>query len=181
MPINLTKGQRVDIGLKKLVVALGWSQVDIDVDVCAFLLNSTGQIPAEEFFVFYNNLISKDGAVTHSGDDMSGGLGDLESITVELERLDPRIEQIVIVATIHDANLKGENFGQVRNSYIRIYNTENSEEICKYELDEDYSVETAVEFGRIYKRNGTWRFEAIGNGVSGGLGAFVKKYASAFS
>jgi tellurium resistance protein TerD len=151
------------------------------LDVSAFSLGSSGQIPAEDFFVFYNNLVSRDGAVTHSGDDKSGGQGDRESITIELERLDPRIEQIVFVATIHDADSTGENFGQVRNSYIRIYNTENSEEICKYELDEDFSVETAVEFGRIYKRNGAWRFEAIGNGVAGGLGAFVKKYASAFS
>ena len=179
MAINLTKGQRVDVGLKNLVVALGWSGADLDVS--AFPLGSSGQIPAEDFFVFYNNLISKDGAVTHSGDDTSGGQGDRESITVELERLDPRIEQIVFVATIHDADLTGENFGQVRNSYIRIYNTENSEEICKYELDEDYSVETAVEFGRIYKRNGAWRFEAIGNGASGGLSTFVKKYASSWA
>jgi tellurium resistance protein TerD len=197
MAINLTKGQRIDIGLQQLGVGLGWdpnasgNQDDFDLDASAFLLAQNGQVPTEEFFVFYgsqsrnseNQPMSPDGSVTSSGDDRTGGNsdGDDETLSVDLTRLDPRIEQIIFTVTIHDADLRKQNFGQVKNSFIRIYNQENQEEILKYELEEDFSIETAIEFGRLYKRNGAWRFEAIGNGVAGGLAVFVKKYATAFS
>jgi tellurium resistance protein TerD len=197
MAINLTKGQRVDIGLQRLGVGLGWdpntsgNQEDFDLDASAFLLAQNAQIPAEDFFVFYgsqsrnseNQPISPDGAVFSSGDDRTGGNsdGDDETLFVDLTRLDPRIEQIIFTVTIHDAELRKQNFGQVKNSFIRIYNRDNQEELLKYELEEDFSIETAIEFGRLYRRNGAWRFEAIGNGSSGGLEIFVKKYATAFS
>jgi tellurium resistance protein TerD len=189
MAINLTKGQRVDIGLQKLGVGLGWDSstapgVDFDLDLSAFLLAGNQQIPAEKFFVFYSNLASPDGAVCHTGDDLTGDNsdeGDDETANIDLSRLDPRIEQIIFTATIYEFAARKQNFGQARNSYIRIYDSTNNEELCKYELGEDFSVETAVEFGRLYKRNDTWRFEAIGDGHSGGLETFVKKYASAFA
>jgi tellurium resistance protein TerD len=186
MAINLSKGQRVDIGLQRLGVGLGWdpnpnaSSDDYDLDASAFLLGANGQVPTAEFFVFYNNQESKDGAVKSSGDDRTGGnsAGDDETLSVDIGRLDPRIEEIVFTVSIYDAEARKQNFGQVRNSFIRIYNADNNEELCKYELDEDFSVETAVEFGRLYKRNGTWRFEAMGNAIQGGLDAFNRKYAS---
>jgi tellurium resistance protein TerD len=186
--INLSKGQRLDIGLQKLGVGLGWDPsssgvAEFDLDASAFMLASNGQIPTEQFFVFYGNPVAQDGSVESSGDDRTGGNsdGDDETLLVDLSRLDPRIEQIVFTVTIHEFAERKQNFGQVRNSFIRIYDAISGSELCKYELDEDFSIETAVEFGRLYKRNDSWRFEAVGNGSSGGLQAFVNKYAKAFA
>ncbi len=188
MAINLSKGQRVDIGLQKLGVGLGWDPsgatgVEFDLDASAFMLAGNMQVPTEKFFVFYGNIISPDGAVQSSGDDRTGGSsdGDDETLMVDLSRLDPRIEQIIFTVTIYEFEERKQNFGQVRNSFIRIYDSTNNTELCKYELDEDFSIETAIEFGRLYKRNDAWRFEAIGNGHSGGLATFVKKYATAYA
>jgi tellurium resistance protein TerD len=183
MAITLTKGQRVDIGLTKLGVGLGWDPAqtgqDFDLDASAFLLGANGKIPTDKYFVFYNNDVSPDGSVQSSGDDQTGGNsdGDDETLMVDLEKIDPRIEQIIVTVTIHDYESRRQNFGQVRNSFIRIYDATNGNEILKYELDEDFSVETAVEFGRLYKRGGVWRFEAIGQATTGGLQAYVDKYA----
>ena len=185
MAINLQKGQRIEIGLQKVGVGLGWDPnestgYDFDLDASAFMLGENKKLPADEFFVFYNNQKSPDGAVESSGDDLTGGNsdgGDDETLTVDLSKVDPRVNEILFTATIHDAENRRQNFGQVRNSYIRIYNAVTNEEIAKYDLDEDFSIETAVEFGRLYRRNGEWKFEAIGNGFKGGLEHFVNKYA----
>lgn len=183
MAINLSKGQRVDIGLQKIGVGLGWDPAqtgkDFDLDASAFMLGANGKIPADEFFVFYNNTQSPDGSVVSSGDDRTGGNsdGDDETLTLDLSRVDPRIDQIIFTVTIHDYEVTRQNFGQVRNSFIRIYDASSNEEICKYELDEDFSIETAVEFGRLYKRGSVWRFEAIGQATTGGLQTYVDKYA----
>lgn len=184
MAINLEKGQRIGIGLQKVGVGLGWDPntstgFDFDLDASAFMLGANKKLPADEFLVFYNNQQSPDEAVESSGDDRTGGNsdgGDDETLTVDLSKVDPRIQEIVFTVTIHDADKRRQNFGQVHNSYIRIYNAENNEEIARYDLDEDFSIETAVEFGRLYKRNGEWKFEAIGNGYKGGLQYFVDKY-----
>jgi tellurium resistance protein TerD len=183
MAINLQKGQRIDIGLSKVGVGLGWDPNegtghDFDLDASAFMLGSNKRLPQDEFFVFYNNPKSPDGAVESSGDDLTGGNsdGDDETLTVDLSSVDNRIEEIVFTVTIHDFETRRQNFGQVRNSFIRIYNAQTNEEIAKYELDEDFSIETAVEFGRLYKRNGEWKFEAMGIGYKGGLQHFVDKY-----
>ncbi|MDP1586678.1 MAG: TerD family protein, partial [Prosthecobacter sp.] len=122
MAINLSKGQRVDISLQNLAVGLGWTGVS-DLDASAFMVAANGQVPAEEFFVFYGNLESKDLAVKHSGDEKAGGSSDVETIKVDIRKLDPRIEQIIFTVTIYDSETTGENFGQVRNSFIRIYNS----------------------------------------------------------
>lgn len=183
--INLQKGQRIDIGLQKVGVGLGWDPnqgtgFDFDLDASAFMLADNKKLPADEFFVFYNNQKSPDGAVESSGDDLTGGNsdgGDDETLTVDLSKVDPRVKEILFTATIHDAENRRQNFGQVHNSYIRIYNAITKDEIAKYDLDEDFSVETAVEFGRLYRRNGEWKFEAIGNGFKGGLQFLVNKYA----
>ena len=203
MAIQLTKGQRIDIGLQKMSVGLGWdpnsngSSADFDLDASAFMLSADGQIPTQDFFVFYGSDLTHDGlptsqgglpispdrAVQSSGDDRTGGSseGDDEILSVDLTRLDPRIEQIVFTVTIHEFEERKQNFGQVRNSFIRVCDASSGQELCKYELAEDFSVETAIEFGRLYKRGGAWRFEAMGVGASGGLQTFVQKFAKRFS
>jgi len=184
MAINLSKGQRIEIGLNKVGIGLGWDPnagtgFDFDLDASAFMLGGNKKIPKDEYFVFYNNQKSPDGAVESSGDDLTGGSsdGDDETLMVDLSKVDPQIQEIIFTVTIHDFEARRQNFGQVRNSFIRIYNSQNNEEIAKYDLDEDFSVETAVEFGRLYKRNGEWKFEAMGIGYKGGLQYFVSKYA----
>ena len=183
MAINLQKGQRIEIGLSKVGIGLGWDPNEgtgsaFDLDASAFMLGMNKKIPQDEFFVFYNNQKSPDGAVESSGDDLTGGNsdGDDETLTVDIAKLDPKIQEIVFTVTIHEYETRRQNFGQVRNSFIRIYNAQTNEEIAKYELDEDFSVETAVEFGRIYKRGTEWKFEAMGIGYKGGLQYFVSKY-----
>lgn len=186
MAINLQKGQRIEIGLQKVGVGLGWDPnlstgFDFDLDASAFMLGENKKLPQDEFFVFYNNQVSPDGAVESSGDDLTGGNsdgGDDETLTIDLSKVDPRIQEIIFTVTIHEADKRRQNFGQVHNSYIRIYDALTNEEIAKYDLDEDFSIETAVEFGRLYKRNGQWKFEAIGNGYKGGLQYFVDRYAN---
>ena len=143
MAINLQKGQRIEIGLQKVGVGLGWDPnestgYDFDLDASAFMLGENKKLPADEFFVFYNNQKSPDGAVESSGDDLTGGSsdgGDDETLTVDLSKVDPRVTEILFTATIHDAENRRQNFGQVRNSYIRIYNAITNEEIAKYDLD----------------------------------------------
>jgi tellurium resistance protein TerD len=184
MAISLEKGQRVQLGLAKANIGLGWDPntntgADFDLDASAFMLGENGKIPTDKFFVFYNEPKSPDGAVESSGDDTSGGNsdgGDDESLMVDFAKLDPRITEIVIVVTIHESEERKQNFGQVRNSYIRICDGTSEEEILKYELDEDFSIETAVEFGRLYKKEGSWRFEALGSGSKNGLVNFLEKY-----
>lgn len=184
MAISLEKGQRIEIGLSKVSVGLGWdpnegSGFDFDLDASAFMLGSNKKLPKDEFFVFYNNQKSPDGAVESTGDDLTGGNsdgGDDETLNVDLTKVDPQVQEIIFTATIYKAEERRQNFGQVRNSYIRIYNTITNEEIARYDLDEDFSIETAVEFGRLYRRNGEWKFEAMGIGNKGGLQALVNKY-----
>jgi tellurium resistance protein TerD len=185
MAINLTKGQRVEIkGLSRVGVGLGWDPnegtgFDFDLDASAFMLGANGKLPKDEYFVFYNNTKSPDSAVESSGDDLTGGNsdGDDETLTVDLTKIDQQIQSIIFTVTIHDYEVRRQNFGQVRNSFIRIYDAQTNVEIAKYELDEDFSVETAVEFGRLYKRGDEWKFEAMGVGYKGGLQTFVNKYA----
>lgn len=185
MAINLSKGEKIDIGLSKLKVGLGWDPnpgtgFDFDLDVSVFMLNAQKQLPREENFIFYNNPTSPDKGVHYLGDDRSGGKsdGDDEVIELDLSRIPDEISEMLFVITIHDYESRRQNFGQVRNSYIRICDSNmNDLEVAKYELDEDFSIESAVEFGRIYKRSGKWRFEASGLGYRQDLGYFVQKYS----
>lgn len=182
--INLAKGQRVDIGLRRVAVGLGWDPNDVagndfDLDASAFMLGDNGKILSDGFFVFYNNKLSQDGAVVGADDDMTGGSsdGDDETIVVDLQRVSQDVKEIVFTVTIHDYASRRQNFGQVRNSFIRIYDSETNVEIAKYELDEDFSTESAVEFGRLYRRGPSeWKFEAIGKGYQGGLQGLLTKY-----
>ncbi|BDD05720.1 chemical-damaging agent resistance protein C [Aureibacter tunicatorum] len=180
MAVNLVKGQRSNIETNSFNVGLGWdinSRGESDLDVTAFMLDESGNTISESFIVFYNQLESADKAVVHTGDNRTGdGDGDDEVISVDISKLDSRVDQIVFVVTIHEAEERGQNFGQVRNSYIRITDKKSNEEIMIYELDEDYSVEKSIEFGRLYKRSGQWKFEAMGIGYMEDLGFFVQKY-----
>ncbi|WP_293307926.1 TerD family protein [Pedobacter sp. UBA5917] len=184
MAINLQKGQKIDIGLSKITLGLGWDPnegtgYDFDLDASAFMINPSRLIPEEEYFVFYGNTDSPDGALHHTGDDPTGGnsaVGDDESIQVDLSKVDHQIQEILFVVTIHEAIGRKQNFGQVRNSYIRIVDDSNGQEVAKYELGEDFSIETGVEFGRLYKREGKWRFEASGIGYREDLSFFLSKY-----
>lgn len=184
--INLEKGQRIsmDKGLSLVGVELGWNPnegtgFDFDLDASAFMLGENGQIPQQEFFVFYGNQKAPDSSVESTGDDLIGGEG--ETLNVDLTKVSPQIQEIIFTATIYKAEERRQNFGQVRNSYIRIYDAKTKTEIARYDLDEDFSIETAVEFGRLYRHNGEWKFEAIGNGNKGGLQALVNKYAKQFA
>ena len=184
MAINLQKGQKIDIGLSKMTVGLGWNPnegtgYEFDLDVSAIMIDANRFVPQDEFFVFYNNVDSPDMAVHHTGDDPSGGNsdgGDDESINIDLTKVDPKIQEILFVVTIHEAQARRQNFGQVRDSYIRIIDDLSGSEVCKYELGEDFSIETAIEFGRLYRRNGQWKFEASGVGYKEDLAFFLGKY-----
>ena len=186
MAINLQKGQKIGIGLSKLTIGLGWDPNegtghDFDLDASAFLLNKDRRLAKETHFIFYNNLESPDGSVIHTGDDPDGNSSDGdddEAIIVDLTLIPDEIEEILFVVTIEDYEARKQNFGQVRNSYIRIVDDAKNEVVAKYELDEDFSIETAVEFGRLYKRNGEWKFEASGIGYKEDFGFFVNKYYS---
>jgi tellurium resistance protein TerD len=184
MAINLQKGQKIDIGLSKMTVGLGWNPnegtgYDFDLDVSAIMIDANRFVPQDEFFVFYNNVDSPDTAVHHTGDDPSGGNsdgGDDESINIDLTKVDSKIQEILFVVTIHEAQARRQNFGQVRDSYIRIIDEQTGAEVCKYELGEDFSIETAVEFGRLYRRSGAWKLEASGVGYKEDLAFFLSKY-----
>ena len=183
MAINLQKGQRESINAPKFTIGLGWDTNSsstggaFDLDASVFILGENGKVLSDQHFIFYNNLKSPNDAVVHTGDNLTGeGEGDDEQIIVDLSKIESNANEICIVVTIHEAVSRNQNFGQVRNAFIRLVDSRSSEEILKFELDEDFSIETAVEFGRIYKRNNEWKFEAVGFGMKGGLEDYLNKY-----
>lgn len=184
MAINLQKGQKIDIGLTNITVGLGWDPNEgtvheFDLDASAIMINENRKLVSEQHFVFYGNLKSPDGALEHTGDDPDGKSSDGdddEAIKINLNKVSSDVQEILFVVTIEDFQARKQNFGQVRNSYIRIVDDLKGEEIAKYELDEDFSIETGVEFGRLYKRNGQWKFEASGIGYQADLAFFLEKY-----
>ena len=183
MAINLQKGQRESITAPKFTIGLGWDTNTsstgqaFDLDASVFILGENGKMLSDQHFVFYNNLRSPNDAVIHTGDNLTGdGDGDDEQVMVDLSKIDDNASEIIVVVTIHDAASRNQNFGQVRNSFVRIFDTNSNVELLNYELEEDFSIETAVEFGRIYKRNNEWKFEAVGTGMKGGLQDYLNKY-----
>lgn len=183
MAINLQKGQRENIDAPKFTIGLGWDTnvsttgTGFDLDASVFIMGDNKKLLTDDYLVFYNNLKSPDGSVEHTGDNLTGaGEGDDEQIKIDLSKIDPKITEICVVVTIHEAESRRQNFGQVRNSFVRIFDTVTNLEILKYELEEDFSIETAVEFGRIYKRDNKWKFEAVGVGMKGGLQDYLNKY-----
>ena len=188
MPINLQKGQKVSLtkgnpGLSKVVVGVGWdvNQFDtggaFDLDGAAFLVTENGKVSRGEDFVFYGNLTHPSGSVQHMGDNLTGeGEGDDEQIKVNLSAVPANIAKIVFTVTIYDAETRRQNFGQVSNAFIRIYNEDTGEEMLRYDLGEDFSIETAAVFGELYKNGNEWKFNAIGSGYQGGLAALCGHY-----
>jgi tellurium resistance protein TerD len=183
MAINLQKGQRENINAPKFTIGLGWDTNSsstgsgFDLDASVFILGENKKILSDSHFVFYNNLKSPDEAITHTGDNLTGdGDGDDEQIKIDLTKITATVKEVCVVVTIHDAENRKQNFGQVRNSFIRVVDDSTNTEMVKYELEEDFSIETAVEFGRIYNKDGQWKFEAIGMGMKGGLEDYLNKY-----
>ncbi|WP_124066704.1 TerD family protein [Clostridium sp. E02] len=188
MPINLQKGQKVSItkgnpGLSKVVVGLGWdvnqfdTGGDFDLDTAAFLLTDTGKVSRPEDFVFFGNLKHPSGCAEHLGDNLTGdGNGDDEQIKINLSVVPENVSKIAFTVTIYEAELRRQNFGQVSGAYIRIYNEANGEELLRYDLGEDFSIESAAVFGELYKNNGEWKFNAIGSGYQGGLAALCANF-----
>jgi tellurium resistance protein TerD len=187
MAISLSKGGNVSLskeapGLKKAMLGLGWDAratdgQDFDLDASVFLLGSNGKVRSDQDFIFYNNLKSADGSVEHMGDNRTGaGEGDDESVKVNLATVPPDVEKIAIAVTIHDAEARKQNFGMVSNAFIRLVNEEDGKEVVRYDLGEDFSTETAVIFGELYRHGSDWKFRAVGQGYAGGLGPLARNY-----
>ncbi|BCZ17693.1 chemical-damaging agent resistance protein C [Helicobacter sp. NHP19-003] len=188
MSVSLVKGGRVSLGkekpgLSKIIVGLGWdvnntdTGGDFDLDASVFLTASNGKVSDDANFVFYNNPKSKDGAVVHTGDNRTGaGEGDDEQIKVDLNHVDSGVQEIHIVVTIHEADSRKQNFGMVRHAFVRIVDESDNQEILRYDLEEDFSVETALMFGRLYRDGADWKFAAVGTGFKEGLAGFCKQF-----
>ncbi|MDR2456373.1 MAG: TerD family protein [Deltaproteobacteria bacterium] len=187
MAISLKKGGNVSLSeaapnLKAIYVGLGWDArqtegEDFDLDASAFLLNDKGKVNQEEDFIFYSNLKSRDGSVEHTGDNLTGGSsGDDEVIKIDLEKLPQSVQKVSITVSIYEAEKRRQNFGMVNNAFIRVVNQEGDAEIARFDLTEDMSVETAMIFGEIYRRNNEWKFRAVGQGYEGGLAAMARNY-----
>ncbi len=187
MAISLNKGgnlslSKTDPTLVRILIGLGWDEratdgASFDLDASAFLLTASGKVRGDHDFIFYNQLKSQDGSVEHTGDNRSGqGDGDDESLVVDLSKVSPEIEKIAVTVTIHDAQSRGQNFGQIANAFIRVVNQDSGIEIVRFDLAEDYSTETAMVFGEVYRHNGEWKFRAVGQGYAGGLAAMCQQY-----
>lgn len=191
MAVTLTKGQRVSLekvapGLTEVFVGLGWdvkamdTGYDFDLDASAFMLGRNEKIISDNHFIFYNNLTSPDSAksVEHTGDNLTGaGDGDDEVIKINLPKVPAEVQKIVITVTIHDAAKRGQNFGQVENAFVRVVNAQTNQEVIRYDLVEDYSIETALIMAEIYRKDGEWRLNAVGSGYQGGLQALLDRYS----
>jgi tellurium resistance protein TerD len=187
MGVSLTKGGNVSLtkqapGLSAVLIGLGWDERTtsgqaFDLDASALMLNPAGRILSDSHFVFFNNLISPDGSVEHTGDNLTGaGEGDDEQIKVDLAAVPAEVDRIVFPVSIYDADVRRQNFGQVRNAFIRVINQADDSELARYDLSEDASSETAMIFGELYRHSGDWKFRAVGQGYSSGLAGIARDY-----
>ncbi len=187
MGISLSKGGNVslsktDPSLKNVIVGLGWDArptegADFDLDASAFMVKADGKVRSDSDFVFYNQTKSTCGSIEHTGDNRTGaGDGDDEAIIVLLDKIPADIQRLVFCVTIHDAEIRKQNFGQVNHAYVRVVNKDSDNEVARYDLSEDASIETAMVFGEIYRHSGEWKFKAVGQGYAGGLAALAKNY-----
>jgi tellurium resistance protein TerD len=188
MAINLVKGQKIDLtksnpGLTKAIIGLGWDTnkysggYDFDLDASAFLVGANGKTINETDFIFYNNLEGRNKCVVHTGDNRTGeGEGDDEQIIIDFSKMPSDVDKVAITVTIHDAETRGQNFGQVSNAFVRVVNEQTDEEILRYDLAEDFSIETALVVCELYRHGGEWKFSAIGSGFQGGLAALCNNY-----
>lgn len=188
MAISLKKGQKIDLtktnpGLSKILVGLGWDTnkydggADFDLDASVFLVDATGKATSDSDFIFYNNPIHPSGSVQYMGDNRTGeGEGDDEQINIDLSLVPANIDRIAFTVTIYDYETRKQNFGQVSNAFIRIVDVANNVELMRYDLSEDFSIETALVIAELYRNNGEWKFQAIGSGFQGGLAALCANY-----
>lgn len=187
MSVSLGKGGNVSLskqapGIKKMMVGLGWDArvtdgADFDLDAVVFLLAANGKVRSDSDFIFYNNLVGADGAVQHQGDNLTGsGDGDDEQVLIDLSLVPQDVHKIIVAVTIHEADTRKQNFGLVSNSFVRVVNHENNTEITRFDLGEDYSTETALIFGEVYRHNNEWKFRAVGQGFAGGLAPLSRGY-----
>lgn len=190
MGVNLAKGQRVNLdkNMTMALIGLGWDTkkydggADFDLDASAFMLGANGKVRKDEDFIFYGNLESSDGSVRHMGDNLTGeGDGDDEVILIDFTKIPPDIQKIAITVTIYDAPVRNQNFGQVSNAYVRVARIANESdttgtEVLKFDLAEEFSIETALVVCEIYRHNGEWKFNAVGSGYQGGLEALCKSF-----
>ncbi len=188
MAISLAKGQKVDLtkahkGLKDIIIGLGWDtnkydgDKDFDLDAAVFLLNGSDKVRSDADLVFYNNLNGGNGAVVHTGDNLTGeGDGDDEQLKIDLAKMPGDIEKVAFTITINDAEARNQTFGQVSGAFVRIVDAASNDELVRFDLGEDYSIETAVVVGELYRHSGEWKFAAIGSGFSGGLAALCGEY-----
>lgn len=187
MAISLSKGGNVNLskeapGLNKIMVGLGWDAratdgAAFDLDASAFLVKLDGKVRSDSDFCFYNNKVVAGGAVQHTGDNLTGaGEGDDETVKVELSKIPADLDKVVFAVTIHEAETRKQNFGQVNHAYIRVVNEEGGQEIARYDLSEDASVETSMIFGEIYRIGADWKFKAVGQGFAGGLGPLASSF-----
>jgi tellurium resistance protein TerD len=187
MAVSLSKGGNVSLtkeapGLTAVTVGLGWDSrvtdgAAFDLDASVFICGEDGKVRTDADFVFYNNKLGAGGAVEHQGDNRTGeGAGDDESVKVDLSKLPADVKKLVFSVTIHEAETRGHNFGQIGNAYIRVLNADGGTELVRYDLSEDYSTETALIFGELYRNNAEWKFKAVGAGFAGGLGPMAASY-----
>ena len=187
MGISLNKGGNVslsktDPSLKNVLVGLGWDArptdgADFDLDASAFMVKEDGKVRSDSDFIFYNQTKSTCGSIEHTGDNRTGaGDGDDEAVIVLLDKIPADVQRVVFCVTIHDADSRKQNFGQVSHAYVRVVNKDSSNEVARYDLSEDASIETAMVFGEIYRHSGEWKFKAVGQGYAGGLAALAKQY-----
>ncbi|RCK50685.1 chemical-damaging agent resistance protein C [Thalassospira profundimaris] len=187
MAVSLQKGGNVSLtkeapGLSKVIVGLGWDPratdgTDFDLDASVFICGEDGKVLSDGHFVFYNNTKSPDGSVEHTGDNRTGaGEGDDEQVKVDLGKVPAEVKKLVFAVTIHEAAARKQNFGQVGNAFMRVINQDGDKELARYDLSEDYSVETAMIFGEVYRHNDEWKFKAIGAGFEGGLGPLASSH-----
>jgi tellurium resistance protein TerD len=187
MALSLQKGgnlslSKTDPSLSKILIGLGWDErstdgTGFDLDASAFLLTASGKVRGDADFIFYNQLKSTDGSVEHTGDNRTGqGDGDDESMKVDLSKVPAEVTKVAFTVTIHDAEARRQNFGQVANAFIRVVNDVTGTEIVRYDLAEDYSTETAMVFGELYRNNEEWKFRAVGQGYAGGLKAMCDQF-----
>lgn len=188
MAISLKKGQKIDLtktnpGLSKILVGLGWDTnkydggADFDLDASVFMVDASGKAPTENEFIFYNNPKHPSGSVEYMGDNRTGeGEGDDEQINIDLSLVPANIDKIAFTVTIYDYENRRQNFGQVSNAFIRIVDVNKNEELIRYDLSEDFSIETALVIAELYRNNGEWKVQAIGSGFNGGLAALCNNY-----
>ncbi len=188
MAVSLKKGQKIDLtkgnpGLRNITVGLGWdvnrfdSGTDFDLDASAFMLGAGGRVTQDADFIYYGNASHPSGAVNYAGDNRTGeGEGDDEQILIDLQLVPANIEKIDFAVTIYEANERRQNFGQVSNAFVRIVDNATNQELIRYDLEEDFSIETAVVVGELYRHNGEWKFNAVGSGYQGGLEALCSSY-----